>query len=87
VHSVRPGAARYRPKTKAIIVEAEDPPSRQVTLEIYARVLKRRDRDDIGRAFDHLLLGRDEAEPDGSGVASKRATRPSESSRASRNSR
>jgi hypothetical protein len=30
----------------------------KVTLEIYARVLKRRDRDDIGRAFDHLLLGR-----------------------------
>ena len=28
------------------------------TLEIYARVLKRRDRDDIGKAFDHLLLGR-----------------------------
>jgi Phage integrase family len=27
-------------------------------LEIYARVLKRRDRDDIGRAFDDLLLGR-----------------------------
>jgi len=31
-----------------------------VTLQIYARVLKRRDRDDIGRAFDYLLLGRDE---------------------------
>ena len=30
----------------------------KVTLEIYARVLKRRDRDDIGKAFDHLLLGR-----------------------------
>ena len=29
----------------------------KVTLEIYARVLKRRDRDEIGRAFDHLLLG------------------------------
>jgi integrase len=34
----------------------------KVTLQIYARVLKRRDRDEIGRAFDHLLLGRDEAE-------------------------
>jgi len=30
----------------------------KVTLEIYARVLKRRDRDDIGKTFDHLLLGR-----------------------------
>ncbi len=29
-----------------------------VTLQIYARVLKRRDRDEIGRAFDHVLLGR-----------------------------
>lgn len=29
----------------------------KVTLEIYARVLKRRDRDEIGRAFDHLLVG------------------------------
>jgi integrase len=38
----------------------------KVTLEIYARVLKRRDRDDIGRAFDHLLLGRDDA-ADGAG--------------------
>jgi integrase len=36
----------------------------KVTLEIYARVLKRRDRDDIGRAFDHLLLGRAETERD-----------------------
>ena len=33
----------------------------KVTLQIYARVLKRRDRDEIGRAFDHLLLGREEA--------------------------
>jgi integrase len=29
----------------------------KVTLEIYARVLKRRDRDQIGRAFDALLIG------------------------------
>jgi integrase len=34
----------------------------KVTLEIDARVLKRRDRDEIGRAFDHLLLGRDETQ-------------------------
>jgi integrase len=34
----------------------------KVTLEIYAQVLKRRDRDDIGIAFDHLLLGRDETQ-------------------------
>jgi integrase len=33
----------------------------KVTLEIYAQVLKRRDRDNIGNAFDHLLLGRVEA--------------------------
>ncbi len=33
----------------------------KVTLEIYAQVLKRRDRDEIGRAFDHLLLGHDAA--------------------------
>ena len=32
----------------------------KVTLEIYARVLKRRDRDEIGKAVDHLLLGRDQ---------------------------
>ena len=29
----------------------------KVTLEIYARILKRRDRDQIGRAFDALLIG------------------------------
>ena len=29
----------------------------KVTLEIYAQVLKRRDREQIGRAFDHLLVG------------------------------
>jgi integrase len=34
----------------------------KVTLEIDARVLKRRDRDEIGRAFDHLLLGRGETQ-------------------------
>jgi integrase len=30
----------------------------KVTLEIYARVLKRRDRDEASRAFDELLVGR-----------------------------
>jgi integrase len=29
----------------------------KVTLEIYAQVLKRRDREQVGRAFDHLLVG------------------------------
>jgi integrase len=46
----------------------------KVTLEIYARVLKRRDRDDIARAFDHLLLGRNESESD----ASEATSEPSE---------
>ena len=35
----------------------------KVTLEIYAQVLKRRDREQIGRAFDHLLVGGGRAEP------------------------
>ena len=30
----------------------------KVTLEIYARALKRRDRDEASRAFDELLVGR-----------------------------
>ena len=34
----------------------------KVTLEIYARVLKRRDREQVGRAFDRLLVGRDGAD-------------------------
>jgi hypothetical protein len=29
----------------------------KVTLETYAQVLERRDREQIGRAFDHLLVG------------------------------
>lgn len=29
----------------------------KATLEIFARVLKRRDRDELRRAFDHLLVG------------------------------
>jgi integrase len=48
----------------------------KVTLEIYARVLKRRDRDDIGRAFDHLLLGRKESEPGASEATSEPAKTP-----------
>jgi integrase len=35
----------------------------KVTLEIYAQVLKRRDREQIGRAFDHLLVGGGRREP------------------------
>jgi integrase len=35
----------------------------KVTLEIYARVLKRRDRDQVGRAFDELLVGRGGLQP------------------------
>ena len=35
----------------------------KVTLEIYAQVLKRRDREQIGRAFDHLLVGGGGGEP------------------------
>jgi hypothetical protein len=48
----------------------------KVTLEIYARVLKRRDRDDIGRAFDHLLLGRDEIGGEDSQATSERPQKP-----------
>jgi hypothetical protein len=35
----------------------------EVTLEIYARVLKRRDREQVGMAFDDLLVGRGGAQP------------------------
>jgi integrase len=35
----------------------------KVTLEIYAQVLKRRDREQVGRAFDHLLVGGGKGEP------------------------
>jgi len=45
----------------------------KVTLEIYAQVLKRRDREQIGRAFDHLLVGGGRAEPR---TAAKAARRP-----------
>ena len=48
----------------------------KVTLEIYARVLKRRDRDDIRRAFDHLLLGRGESEAGAPEAASELPKRP-----------
>jgi hypothetical protein len=55
----------------------------KVTLQIYALVLKRRDRDDIGRASDYLLLGRDE--PD-IRVATEREDAAPEESRRSRKS-
>ena len=45
----------------------------KVTLEIYAQVLKRRDREQIGRAFDHLLVGGGRGEP---GTAARAARRP-----------
>jgi integrase len=57
----------------------------KVTLDIYARVLKRRDRDDIGRAFDHLLLGRGERKPEASERVSEESdTSSPEGSRAGR---
>jgi hypothetical protein len=52
----------------------------KVTLEIYARVLKRRDRDDIGRAFDRLLLGNAD-EPDTSEATPKRPKEPARKAR------
>ena len=45
----------------------------KVTLEIYAQVLKRRDREQIGRAFDHLLVGGAYDEPPTEARASKRS--------------
>jgi integrase len=47
----------------------------KVTLEIYAQVLKRRDREQIGRAFDHLLVGGAHDEPPTTATASKRPSR------------
>lgn len=44
----------------------------KLTLEIYAQVLKRRDREQIGRAFDHLLVGGGGVEPSVSARASRR---------------
>jgi hypothetical protein len=44
----------------------------KVTLEIYAQVLKRRDREQIGRAFDHLLVGGRSVEPPTTPRASRR---------------
>jgi integrase len=35
----------------------------KVTLEIYARVLRRRDREQVGMAFDDLLVGRGGVQP------------------------
>jgi hypothetical protein len=44
----------------------------KVTLEIYAQVLKRRDREQIGRAFDHLLVGGRSVAPPTTARASRR---------------
>jgi integrase len=44
----------------------------KVTLEIYAQVLKRRDREQIGRAFDHLLVGGGRGEPRTAAPAARR---------------
>jgi integrase len=46
----------------------------KVTLEIYAQVLKRRDREQIGRAFDLLLVGGAHDKPPTTARASKRPT-------------
>jgi hypothetical protein len=43
----------------------------KVTLEIYAQVLKRRDREQIGRAFDHLLVAGGRVEPSTTARASR----------------
>ena len=50
----------------------------KVTLEIYAQVLKRRDREQIGRAFDHLLVGGGTGEPHTAARAATRAISRSE---------
>jgi hypothetical protein len=50
----------------------------KVTLEIYAQVLKRRDREQIGRAFDHLLVGGGTGEPRTAARAATRAISRSE---------
>ena len=44
----------------------------KVTLEIYPQVLKRRDREQIGRAFDHLLVGGGRGEPRTTGRPARR---------------
>lgn len=49
----------------------------KVTLEIYARVLKRRDREQVGRAFDHLLVGSGEVQPSTAHRPSRRPVRRS----------
>jgi len=49
----------------------------KVTLEIYAQVLKRRDREQIGRAFDHLLVGGGRGEPRTRTRADRRAAKRS----------
>ena len=58
----------------------------KVTLEIYAQVLKRRDREQIGRAFDHLLVGGGTGEPRTSAPAARRrSSRPKTAARRGRN--
>jgi site-specific recombinase XerC len=47
----------------------------KVTLEIYAQVLKRRDREQIGRAFDHLLVGGAHCDPPTTARSSERPRR------------
>jgi integrase len=52
----------------------------KVTLEIYARVLKRRDRDEVGRAFDHLLVGGRDGDPRTSPTSPRARARASKGS-------
>jgi hypothetical protein len=47
----------------------------KVTLEIYAQVLKRRDRDRIGRAFDLLLVDGESVEPRAAKAPTRRPPR------------
>jgi hypothetical protein len=47
----------------------------KVTLEIYARVLKRRDRDEASRAFDEPLVGRGGLQPPASTGSTRFARR------------
>jgi hypothetical protein len=59
----------------------------KVTLEIYARVLKRRDRQQIGRAFDRLLVGGGGVEPPTTARPTRRAiSRSKAGNRLGRNS-
>jgi hypothetical protein len=53
----------------------------KVTLEICAQVLKRRDREQIGRAFDHLLVGGGRGEPRTAARATRRPISRSKTAR------